>query len=110
MVGARSDRTTQTTGLLPLLTLCKNLPEDAEELVDVGVAVEQRPTRDLLPEDAEELVDLGVAVEQRPTRDHLGKDAAHRPQIDRRRVTCRTQQHFRCAVPQCHNLQSTTNM
>ena len=56
------------------------------------------------PEDAEKLVDFGIAMEKGPARDHFGEDAANRPQINGRRITRRAEQHFRCPIPQRHHL------
>ena len=49
--------------------------------------------------DLEDLVDLAGAGEQRAQRVQLRHDGAHRPDVDRRVVIGRAQQHFRRAVP-----------
>ena len=56
------------------------------------------------PEDAEDLVDLRITWEQRRAHCHFGKDAADRPHINCRVIVTGAKEHFRCTVPQCHNL------
>jgi hypothetical protein len=57
------------------------------------------------PEDAEDLVDLRVAWEERLAHDHLGKDAADRPHVERCRVVPRAEQDLGRAVPERDDLQ-----
>lgn len=65
---------------------------DARPVVFVGRAADA--------EDAVELVDLGVACEERVLGDQLDEDDAHRPHVDRRGVLDRAEEDFRRAVPQ----------
>lgn len=51
-------------------------------------------------EDAEQLVDLRVALEQGPLGYHFGKDAGERPDVDRAGVACRSEQNLGCSVPE----------
>lgn len=55
-------------------------------------------------EDADDLVLVGGAGEQRPPRVHLGHDAARRPDVDAGVVRPAAQQHVGRAVPQRHHL------
>lgn len=57
-------------------------------------------------ENFEDLIDLGVSHEERPTLDHLGEDAAGRPEIDAQTVGFLAQKDLGAAVPQCDNLVS----
>ena len=54
-------------------------------------------------EDAEQLVNLRVAGEQRLPRDHLREDAAQAPRVHARGVKLGPEQYLRCSVPQRHN-------
>lgn len=47
-----------------------------------------------VPENLEDLVNLGITREQRLARAHLSKDAAHRPHVYTRRVLAATEQNF----------------
>src|SRR5690242_19283230 len=57
-----------------------------------------------VPEDLEDLVNLGIARKQRLARAHLGEDASHRPHVNSGRVLAATGQDFGCAVPESDNL------
>ena len=57
-----------------------------------------------VPEDAEELVDLRVTREERALGNHLGEDAASAPNVDSDRVLLRTKEDLRSAVPQSDDL------
>lgn len=56
--------------------------------------------------DFEDLVDFGVAREERTTGDHLGEDAADGPSVNSGGVLLATQQNFRGPVPQSNNFVS----
>ena len=58
------------------------------------------------PEDAEQLINLRIAVEDGTFVGHLGEDAADRPDIDRHTVALRAEENFGSAVPQSDNLVS----
>ena len=51
-------------------------------------------------EDLEDLIDLGIAWEERLAGRHLGEDAADRPHVDASRVLTTTEKNLRCAVPE----------
>lgn len=51
-------------------------------------------------EDAEQLVDLRVALEQWPLGHHLGKDAGQRPDVDRAGVASRSEKDLGRSVPE----------
>lgn len=53
---------------------------------------------------SEKLVDLALALEQRPADQDLEENAAHRPHIDGDAVHFRTQHHFWSSIPQRHDL------
>lgn len=57
-----------------------------------------------MPEDVEELVDLRVAVEERPTRVQLGEDAPDAPEVESERVTRLAHENLGRAVPQSDHL------
>lgn len=59
-------------------------------------------------EDFEDLIDFRVANEERLLLRHLSKDAASGPQVDAKRVLSLTEQDFRAAVPESHNLVSVS--
>ncbi len=59
---------------------------------------------DNLPEDLEDLVNLGVAREQGLAGAHLGKDAADRPHVDAGGVLAAAEQNLRGAVPEGDDL------
>ncbi len=61
-----------------------------------------------VPEDAEQLVNLGVTVEQRLLGEHLGKDASNGPDVHGPGVASAAQEDLRGAVPQGDNLQHKT--
>uniref|UniRef100_A0A147BDZ8 Putative secreted protein n=1 Tax=Ixodes ricinus TaxID=34613 RepID=A0A147BDZ8_IXORI len=56
------------------------------------------------PEDAEELVNLRVAVEERPLVDHLNEDARDAPNVNGGGVAGRAEQYLRGPVPERDNL------
>jgi hypothetical protein len=56
------------------------------------------------PEDTVELVDLGVAGEERLLGDHLSEDDTDGPDVHRRRVHLLTEQDLGRAVPQRDHL------
>ena len=57
------------------------------------------------PEDPEQLIDLGITMEQGPLLDHLGENTTNRPDIDWSWVARCAKQDLRRAIPQRHNLQ-----
>lgn len=59
-------------------------------------------------EDLEDLVDLGVAWEERFAGGHLGEDAANGPHVDTSGVLTTTEQNFWRAVPESDDLVSVS--
>ena len=59
-------------------------------------------------EDLEDLVDFGVAWEERLAGGHLGEDAANGPHVDTSRVLTTTEQNFGRAVPESDDLVSVS--
>lgn len=62
--------------------------------------------RDVVPEDAEQLVDLAIAREERTLGDKLGKDAADGPHVDGSGVASLAEQDLGSAVPKRDHLVS----
>jgi hypothetical protein len=63
-----------------------------------------REREGFVPEDLEELVDLGVSGEQGALGDHLSQDGAHRPGVHGQGVGLAAQQDLGRAVPQGDHL------
>lgn len=86
----------------------RGLPPDGESTVPVLELRHTRPDifgrRTELPEDLEELVDLGIAREEWAFRDHLDEDRTDGPNIDRWGVRLAPEQDFRWTVPQRDDL------
>jgi hypothetical protein len=57
-------------------------------------------------ENFEDLVDLTITREQRPSLCHLSEDAASTPEINSQTVSLLTQQNLGAAVPERHHLMS----
>ncbi len=52
-----------------------------------------------LPEDLEDLIDFGVAREERPPSTHLGENAADRPHVDASRILSSSEKDLGRTVP-----------
>ena len=62
----------------------------------------------LAPEDAVQLVNLGVSGEEGLLGDELGEDAADGPHVDTDRVVLTAEQDLRSAIPESDNLRHST--
>ena len=81
-----------------------NFPQylEVRELRDPGPQVlGGRPQHS---EDSEELIDLGVSLEERAPVDHLGVDRADGPDVNGAGVLGTAEQNLGRAVPQRHHL------
>lgn len=72
------------------------------ERADTGPRLLSRRTQ--LTEDAKQLIDLGVAREERLLGDHLDEDARDRPDVDRSRVLATAEENLGSAVPESDDL------
>jgi hypothetical protein len=58
-----------------------------------------------LPEDAEQLVDLSVTLKERLLQKHLGKDASDGPDVNGSGITRASQQDLGRTIPQRDDLE-----
>ena len=77
---------------------------EVRELQSIGPVILVWRSEDL--ENLEDLIDLRIAHEQRPTLYHLRENAASRPEIDSETVGLLPEQNLRAPVPERHDLVS----
>lgn len=66
--------------------------------------IQRDDNRSHLPEDSEDLIDLGVTGEKRLLHRHLCEDASYRPHVDRSAVVSGSKQNLGSTVPQGDDL------